>query len=179
MPGPWRDEELSADEQISTYHRKLSLHESQRLLDRRLKREEAVNKMREQKRGKKINRLKSDREAFAEYKKLEEVDKRIKEKEGAYMQRMRKEKHLPPLPKMQEGRYPFSLSFPPLPLPPFLLFVSLLLPIRYETIIAEFDRKRAERRGTKFPSQDQLAKWKQVTKKKQQQEKGRKFQTQE
>jgi hypothetical protein len=38
--------------------------------------------------------------------------------------------------------------------------------VRYENIIAEFDRKRAESRGTKFPSQDQLTKWKQKTKKK-------------
>jgi hypothetical protein len=125
VPGPWRDEDLTADEQISTYHRKLSLHESQRLLNKRLKKEEALNTLREQKRGKKINRLKSDREAFAEYKKLEVVDKRIKEQEAEYMQRMRKEKHLPPLTKMQEGKYPFFPSHLFFFFFPFVLFYLL------------------------------------------------------
>jgi hypothetical protein len=59
-----------------------SLHESQRLLTRRLHKEETMNKLRAQKRGRKMNRLKADRNAFGEFKKLEEADKREKENNG-------------------------------------------------------------------------------------------------
>lgn len=73
VPGPWRDEQLTPEEEMSTYHKKLSIAESKRLLERRLKKEENLNMIRAQKRGKKLNRLKSDRMAFAQYKRLEEV----------------------------------------------------------------------------------------------------------
>lgn len=102
------------------------------------------------------------------------MDAKIKDREEKYMGKQRREKHLPPLQKLQEGKYPQKIIV-------FLLFsfrisfiffnVSKLLLLfdnikRYENVIADFEKRRAERRGTKLPPGELLDKWKKQTQKK-------------
>ncbi len=84
----------------------LSYFYVRRLLEKQIRREDHVNRIRAAKRGKKLNRFKADRENVLKFKKLEEADQNIKEREEKERNRKLKDKHLPELRKFTEGKYP-------------------------------------------------------------------------
>lgn len=70
-----------------------------------------------------------------QYQKLVEADQKIKEREASRMEKMSRERHLPPLQKFEEGKY--------------------------ENVIYDFEKGRAHKRGVKLPTRVQLDKWRQ------------------